>query len=354
MNERIMKLILLLIFGVIVLLLSATPVFRGSKEQRSYCKKGMRMLAAPRMHVLVMPALGIFVMGFLGLIAYLAIADGAWEEAGSMILLCVGIGLVILLAGFFAGYCMQKRHILYDEEQIFVGTPFHPYRRMTWQELSRMEIKNQDVFYLYDRDGVRRVSATAGLTGYHDFYETAMRHLRPENAVKNGNAGAYQRAYSVTAGEGMLRYRTGEYVVMLVISLLMAVVVIVVGFASKKSMQEMGEWLFSKEGMETKLLVVGLVVISIGCLVYTSLQKITYDRMQITFERFPKGAERVGWNEVQNIHYSAVKGNRSITLYTPNKTYVIKENQFRKGFSEFVVELQKRYGASQGGGSRLY
>lgn len=347
MNEQIMKMILLLIFGVIILLLSATPVLRGSKEQRSYCKRGMRMLAVPRMRVLVMPALGIFVMGFLGLIAYLAIADGAWEEAGSMILLCIGIGLLILICGFFVGYCMQKRHILYDEEQIFVGTPFHTYQRLTWHELSRMEIKNQDAFNLYDRNGVRRVSATADLTGYHDFYETAMRHLRPENAVKNGNAGAYQREYSVTAGEGMLRYRTGEYVVMLVISLLMAVMVIVIGFVSGKSMQDMGEWLFSKEGMETKLLVAGLVVISIGCLVYTSLQKITYDRMQITFERFPKGTERVGWNEVQKINYSAVKENRSITLYTPNKTYVIKENQFRKGFSEFVVELQKRYGAER-------
>lgn len=341
MNERIIQWILLLILGIIILLLSATPVFRGSKEQRGYRKRGMRMLATPRTRILVLPALGIFVMGFLCIIAYLAIADGAWEEAGSMILLCLGLGLLILLAGFFAGYCMQKRHILYDEEQLFLGAPFHTYQRLTWHELSRMEIKNQDAFNLYDRDGVRRVSATADLTGYHDFYETAMRHLRPENAVKNGNAGTYQREYSVTAGEGMLRYRTGEYVVMLVISLLMAVMVVVMGFVSG---EDIGAWLFSKEGIETKLLIVGLVTISIGCLVYTSLQKITYDRMQITFERFPKGAESVGWNEVQRIGYCAERDNRSVTLFTQRKNYVIKEKQFRKGFSEFVLELQKRYG----------
>ena len=342
MNEHIIKWVLLLILGIIILLLSATPVFRGSKEQRACQKRGMRMLAVPRLRIFVLPALGILVMGFLAVIASLAIADGAWEEAGSMILLCLGIGLVIVIAGFFAGYCMQKRHILYDEEQLLIGTPFHSYQRITWRELSGMEIKSQDAFNLYDRNGTKRVSATADLTGYHDFYETALRRLRPENAVKSGDAGAYQQEYSVTGGAGMLRYRTGEYAVMLVISLMMAAMVVVIGIISG---EDLGAWLFSKEGIEAKLLMVGLVTISIVCLIYTSLQKITYDRLQITFERFPRGAESVSWNEVQKIDYSAVQDNRSITLYTPRKNYVIREKQFRRGFSEFVVELQNRYGA---------
>lgn len=345
MGERVIKWMLLLVLGLIILLLSATPIFRGSKEQRSHRKQGMRMLAMPRARILVLPALGIFIMGFLSIISYLAIADGAWEEAGDMILLCLGLGLFSLLACFFAGYCMQKAHILYDEEQLLLGSPFRTYQKLTWREISRMEIKNQDVFILYDRDGGRRISATADLEGYHDFYEMAMRHLRPENSVKNGDAGAYQRKYSVIEGEGVLRYRTGEYVVMLVISLLMAVMVFVMLLISGEGIDEIGEWLFSKEGIETKLLVAGLVVISIVCLIYTSLQKITYDRMRITFERFPRGTESVEWNEVQRIGYSAAHNNRSVTLHTSKKNYVIREKQFRKGFSEFVVELQKRNGA---------
>ncbi|MCM1102509.1 MAG: hypothetical protein NC409_00210 [Clostridium sp.] len=349
MQERIIKLVLLAILIIILLLLSATPVFRGSKEQRRYRKQGMRILAVPRMRILILPALGIFVMGFLAIFAYLAIADGAWEEAGSMILLALGIGLVILIGGFFAGYCMQKRHILYDEEQLLVGSPFHPYQRWEWRALSRMEIKNQDVFSLYDRDGVRRVSATADLTGYHDFYETAMRHLRPENEVKSGDAGAYQRAYSANAGEGMLRYRTGEYAAMLVISLLAAIMVVVMGALSG---EDMGAWIVSKQGWETKLLVVGLVTVSVVCLIYTSLQKITYDRMQITFARFPKGSVTVGWTEVQRVNLFVSEGSRIIMLYTPKKNYEIKEKQFRRGFSEFVLELQRRYGAPQQGGAQ--
>lgn len=273
---------------IIILLLSATPIFRGSKEQQSYCKKGMRLLATPRTQVLSLPALGIFIMIFLCSILCLAIAAiGAWEEAGGSILLCLAFGLFILIAGFFTAYCMQKRHILYDEEQLLIGRPFHTYRRLAWRELARMEIKNQDAFNLYDRDGVRQISATANLVSYHDFYETAMRHVRPENAVRNGNAGSYQRKYSVTAGEGILRYRTGEYVTMLAVSLMGVAMAIVKGMTSEEGI---GAILFSKEELGAKLFIAGLLIISVVCLIYTSLQKITYDRMRITFERFPKGA----------------------------------------------------------------
>lgn len=309
--------------------------------------KGIRKLAMPRASMLVLPALGIFILSFLSVFVYLTIADGAWEEAGGMILLCLCLGVLILFCGFFGGYCMQKRHILYDEEQLLVGTPFHAYQRLTWRELSRMEIKNQDMFNLYDRDGVRRISASSDLEGYHDFYETAIRHLRPEYAVRNGDAGTYQREYSVTVGAGMLRYRTGEYVVMLVISLFLAVMIFVMGLVLGESINGMGAWLFSKEGIEPMLIVAGLVVISIVSLIYTSLQKITYDRRRITFERFPRGTENVEWNEVQRIGYSAEENNRSVTLYTSKKDYVIREKQFRKGFSEFVVELQRRADAER-------
>lgn len=351
MNEWFFKGISWLIVVIIILLLSATPIFRGSKEQQNYCKKGMRLLAAPRTQVLSLPALGIFIMIFLCSILYLALAaigswEEAWEEAGDSILLCLALGLFILIAGFFSAYCMQKRHILYDEEQLLIGRPFHTYRRLTWRELARMEIKSQDAFNLYDRDGVRQISATANLVGYHDFYETAMRHVRPENAVRNGNAGSYQRKYSVTAGEGILRYRTGEYVTMLAVSLMGVAMAIVKGLTSEEGI---GAFLFSKEELGAKLFIAGLLIISVVCLIYTSLQKITYDSMRITLERFPKGAKSVGWNEVQRIGYSTEHNFRIVTLYTADKTYVIMEKQFLKGFSEFVAELQKRFGAPQDG-----
>ena len=204
MQERIIKWILLAVFGLIILPLSVTPVFRGSRKQREYQKRGMRMLAVPRTRVMVLPALGIFIMGFLGLFSYLAISDGAWEEAGDMILLCLGIGFLILICGFFAGYCMQKRHTLYDDEQILPGEPFRPYKRLTWREISRMEIQNQDAFSLYDRNGVKCVTATADLTGYHDFYETAVRCCKPEYTAAAGGGSAYQQTYSTFSGEGKI------------------------------------------------------------------------------------------------------------------------------------------------------
>lgn len=342
MQERVINWILLAVLGIIILLLSAMPIFQGGREQRNYQKRGMRILAVSRARIMVLPALGIFVMGFLALFAYLAISDGAWEEAGGMILLCLGIGLLILIGGFFSGYCMQKRHTLYDDGQILLGAPFRPYRRLAWYEISRMEIKNQDAFFLYDRDGVKRVFATADLIGYHDFYETALRCCKPEYTAASVGGSAYQQTFGVISGAGMLRYRTGEYVVMLVISLLMAGMVFAAGLASGKDMTEMGAWLFSREGLETKLFVTGMVLISVISLLYTSMQKITYDTRQITLYRFPKGSESVNWKEVLKITSSVHRGDRIITLHTQKKNYTIREKQFRRGFSELVLELRKK------------
>ncbi len=104
----------------------------------------------------------------------------------------------------------------------------------------------------------------------------------------------------------------------------------------------MTAWLFSKEGLETKLFVMGMLLISVISLVYTSMQKITYDTRQITFYRFPKGSESVNWKKILKITFSVHRGDRSITLHTQKKNYTIKEKQFRRGFSELVLELQKK------------
>lgn len=181
MEEWVIELVLQLVLCAIVLLLSLTSLFKNSREQRNYQNKGMRMLAELRMNLLLLPALGIFMFGFLMFFIYLAIKDGAWEKAGDAILLCLGIALFMLVGGFLGGYVMKKRHILYDEEQILIGAAFRQYQRLKWYEISRMDIRKRNTLFLYDRSGKRRVRATADMAGYEDFYETAARHLRPED-----------------------------------------------------------------------------------------------------------------------------------------------------------------------------
>lgn len=180
MEEWALNLILHLVLCAVVLLLSLTPLFKNGKQQRNYQNKGMRMLATLRMNILLLPALGIFMFGFVLFFMYLAIKDGAWEKAGDMILLCLGLAVFMLIGGFLGGYVMKKRHVLYDDEQILIGAAFRPYQRLKWYEISRMDIKKKNTFFLYDRSGIMRVRATADMEGYEDFYETAARHLKPE------------------------------------------------------------------------------------------------------------------------------------------------------------------------------
>ncbi len=88
---------------------------------------------------------------------------------------------------------------------------------MYWYEIVRMHSINQDFFYLYDRDGRRIISVDAGMTGYHEFYDTAAKQCRPERDAMPGMETPYQEKYGVTVDGSVLRCRTGVYAVMLII-----------------------------------------------------------------------------------------------------------------------------------------
>ncbi len=315
-------------------------------ERNQHQVQGMRLLAVPKRRQMLLPLLGIFVSGFTAVFVGIAIYAGAWNEAGSVMLLCIGLVAVILVAGFLAGYCIKARHIWYDDEKLLLGRPFARYETVQWRGIVRMQIVNQDFFYLYDRDGRRLVSADAGMTGYHDFYSAAARHCMPERDAMSGMGTPYQEKYCVRAGGGVLRCRTGEYKVMFVLSLLLAGIVPVMGIALGKSADEMSAWCFSAENMETKLMILALVACSAAALIVAGLQKITYDQRQIEIRRFPRKTVRMNWNEVRKIECCPEKrGDRTIILYTDKKKYVIREKRFRKGFAELIASLEKRRGA---------
>ncbi|MCM1182744.1 MAG: hypothetical protein NC337_05160 [Roseburia sp.] len=309
-------------------------------------KNEMRMLAVPWRRCLILPALGVFLTGFIGIIIWLVLALGLWDEvwaeAGCLLSVCVGLALLTLACGVFGGYCMRKQHILYDDAQLFIGRPFHPYERLEWHELPQMEIKNQDFFLLYDRECVRRVTASADMTGYHDFYETAMTHCKSEYVASARDGSAFPIEYNAAAGEGVLRYRMGEYYVLLFCSLLVVGMILAGGAAFGESAQDMLSWFLSGENLETKLVAGGFLLISVSALLHAGTQKITYDWTQIEFQCFPRRRVCVNWRDVREVRYSAQERNRSITLYTRKKRYVIRERQFRRGFSELLLELRQK------------
>lgn len=311
-------------------------------KRNQYQKQGMCLLAVPKRRQMLLPLLGMFVFGFIVFFEGIAISMGAWEEAGNVMLLCIGLAVVILVAGLFAGYCMKAQHIWYDEEKLLLGRPFGQYEAVQWRGIVRMHILNQDFFYLYDRDGRRLVSADAGMTGYHEFYDMAAKHCMPERDVMSGMGTPYQEKYSVTMGGGILRCRMGEYAVMLVVSLLLAGMVLGMGFAAGKSADEMLTWCLSAENMETKLIIFAFIAGSAAALIYTGLQKITYDQRQIEIRRFPRKTVRMNWNEVRKTDCRKERsGYRMLILYTDKKAYIIREKQFRKGFSEMIRSIGK-------------
>ncbi len=99
-------------------------------------------------------------------------------------------------------------------------------------------------------------------------------------------------------------------------------------------------WCLSAENMEAKLIILTLIAGSAAALIYTGLQKITYDQRQIEICRFPRGVVRMNWNEVRKTECRREEnGYRTLILYTDRKNYLIREKQFRKGFSELLKAI---------------
>lgn len=337
------ELIFYLLILVLAVVLLRTPLFCAGSEQKKYERSGMYLVAQPRGKIIILPALGIFVAVIVGVFLGIAILDGAWEEAGDMMILCIGATVFLVFVCFFGAYCQQKRHILYDEERILVGKVFDSYEEICWSEFAEMKIKNQDFFQLYDRDGKRRVSVDANMEGYHDFYNVSLRHLKPEYKAALGEGSFYQEHYTVKNGCGQLHYRIGEYYVFLVMSLLITGIFFYIVYSSGESTQDIINWMIEKEMFGVLIVPVFLIgsVVSLG---YVSLQKISYDSDKILINRFPRKKVLLRWQEITRIEYSSSEtGYRNIVLHTFDRSYTIKEIQFRRGFSEFLNELCYRY-----------
>lgn len=337
------KFIFLLFLALLAAVLSATPLFRGSRKQKAYEKNGMKLVGIPRGRQMLLPALGIFCAAFVGFFVFLAIRDGAWDEAGDMILLCIGIVILLVIVCFLGGYCLQKRHILYDEEKVLVGRPFRPYEEVRWYEISGMKTKNQDFFDLYDRNEMRRISVDAGMEGYHDFYQTALAHTKPEYSVASGAATSYQEKFAVQNGCGILRCRTGEYYVLLVLSLLMTGMFCALLVSSGEPVADALDQI-----LEEKLYGVFIIPLfllgSLGALIYVSLQRITYDREKIVIQRSGRRKVTLFWRDISRIECVMEKADsRKLIFYTRDKNYTIREAQFRRGFPELLHELSKKY-----------
>lgn len=325
------ELIVLLSMLLVVAALVKTRLYRDSKEKQEYEKNGMRLVSEPKKKQYLMPAIGLISALLVSFFMYIAIEAGAWEEAAGMMLLCMGVTAVLLVVCFFAGYCMKRHHILYDEQKILIGRIFRPYEVVYWYEIGRMEIKNQDFFSLYDRENRRRIAVDAGMEGYGDFYVLAYGITKPVQNAVSGQSG------TAWTGCGVLRCRIGEAYVMIAFGLLLAGLVLVMMLTSGAKLQELPSLFLNKKNAGIWF-VPFILLFGIGSAVYRSQQEVTYDSQKLVIKHFLRGNTVIFWNMTERVEYLDT---REIVLYTQGRKYIIAENKFRKGFSEFVYELQR-------------
>lgn len=328
-----------------MMLLGATPLFRGSRRQKQYEKAGMGLIAYPRGRIVILPAIACLCSG---MVAFFAVC--MWQEGGFLALagefwFLILIGVIVLLdaACFLGAYVWQSRHVLYDEKMLLIGRPFREYREIRWYEISKIEIINQDFFNLCDRDGRRCVQASADMQGYSTFYHTAISHVHPEYAVAAGEGTAYENHFTPVNGCGMLCPRAGEYWGLLAVTGLLMLFVAGMFIREGAGAGEVFSILLEEKLYGALILPLGFAVSVLG-LVWAGGRKITYDRTEIVWYRFGRKIRSLRRGDIQKITAEAGRnGLRTLTFYLENEQYRIREAQFRKGFSEFFAELVKEH-----------
>ena len=172
------RLIMYFILFLIALILYL--VFGGNKRELSRIPQGMEMFGMNPMMRYVLYALGVFMLLFVLGMAWLCYIDGGFEEAGGMMVLCICMAVVLLIICLVGGHIMYESHIFFNDECIIIGRAFRTPIKLTWQEIRRMDVKNQNHFLLYDQFGNCRVNAYRGNTvNYERFYQVALKQCRP-------------------------------------------------------------------------------------------------------------------------------------------------------------------------------
>lgn len=248
---------------------------------------------------------------------------------------------------FLGAYVWQRRHVLYDGEMLLIGRPFRKYHKIRWYEISKIEIKNQDFFNLYDRDGRCCVQASADMQGYSAFYHAALSHVHPEYAVAAGEGTAYTRRFTPVNGCGTLRSRSGEYWVLFALTGMIMLIAVGICIGSGVNAREIFSMLLEEKLYGTLILPFGFAA-SILALIWTGGRKITYNKTEIVWYRFGRKLRSLSRGDILKITAAADKNElRTLTFYTENDRYRIREAQFRKGFSEFFAELLKEQGLEE-------
>ena len=177
MGQRIYKLIFILVIALIAKILQVI-LGKKSKKQKRLEQDGKIVMKMSGSGGYVMLALGIVMFAFITFFVWMALSTDpmAWEEAGGLMILCEGMGVLILLAGIWVCYIIHARAIIIDWEKITVCKPFKADEEIPWETIGSIEMQDAQSI-LYDRNRQIRLKVNAQLNNYARFYQVAKAKL---------------------------------------------------------------------------------------------------------------------------------------------------------------------------------
>ncbi len=146
-----MKRIFVLVICLIAVILQAVFTRLDSRKQKKYADQGKFQIRSGTSSGTAMLALGIFVFLFVNAMAALTVIAGgeeAAEEARGMMLICQGLGILILLVCILVCYMVHADKAFCSEEGITISKAFRADRKVSWEEIRGIAMRgNLCLFY---------------------------------------------------------------------------------------------------------------------------------------------------------------------------------------------------------------
>lgn len=173
MPRIIFRVVFIIIIIVIAKILQI--LFSGkSNRQKSHEKDGRIVMRTTSNACYIILALGIVMFSFVSFFVWLcATTDSdAWEQAGSAMLVCEGLGAFVLLMGIWLCYFMRANSVTFDGEKITIGRPFKAEAEMPWENVGGVEIQEAQCV-LYDRNNKICLRVNANMNDFARFCQMA-------------------------------------------------------------------------------------------------------------------------------------------------------------------------------------
>lgn len=175
MQDKILRIGLFFVIVLIAGVLQAVFGKRRSKKQINLEKSGSIVVRMPSGGGFILLAMGIFMFIFVDIfvLIFLSVApQEALEEAGGMMMVCQGLGVLILLICILGFYSIRSNMIAFDGEKITVCKAFREDQQIPWGTVRNIEMQDHQCI-LYDRDRKVLLRVNAQAENYARFCQTA-------------------------------------------------------------------------------------------------------------------------------------------------------------------------------------